>query len=238
MKWSNDQVGRYGVGVVWLLIVGTGLSGVVAPLVLPQQTYADIFRMFSEAYYQQELNLATSPIANVSHRIFGLAFYVIGMAQFNRRLRAKNPSWHRWCGRLYIAFAALVVVTATILAVRHAFAGQIEQIGVLLMNGLFGVLVIAGLVKARRRNFVAHREYMMRGFAVALVIAVHRPFFGGGLLLFDLPHEALFVISGAAAFSVCMVSTEIWIRRSRKASSARVAGFYEGNFVKLSGKRQ
>ena len=238
MKWSNDQVGRYGVGVVWLLIVGTGLSGVVAPLVLPQQTYADIFRMFSEAYYQQELNLATSPIANVSHRIFGLAFYVIGMAQFNRRLRAKNPSWHRWCGRLYIAFAALVVVTATILAVRHAFAGQIEQIGVLLMNGLFGVLVIAGLVKARRRNFVAHREYMMRGFAVALVIAVHRPFFGGGLLLFDLPHEALFVISGAAAFSVCIICAEIWIRRSRKASSARVAGFYEGNFVKLSGKRQ
>ncbi|MCB9079881.1 MAG: hypothetical protein H6631_19930 [Anaerolineaceae bacterium] len=91
MKWSNDQVARYGVVVVWLLIVGTGLSGVVAPLVLPQQTYADVFRLFSDAYYQQELNLATSPIANASHRIFGLLFFIIGMAQFNRRFRRKIP---------------------------------------------------------------------------------------------------------------------------------------------------
>ena len=75
MKWSNVQVGRYGVVIVWFLIVGTGLSGVVAPLVLPKQTYADSVRLVSDAYYQQELNLATSPIANASHRIFGLLFF-------------------------------------------------------------------------------------------------------------------------------------------------------------------
>ena len=225
MKWSNDQVARYGVVVVWLLIVGIGLSGVVAPFVLPKQTYADLVRLVSDAYYQQELNLATSPIANASHRIFGLVFFVIGMAQFNRRLRAKNPALHRWCGRLYIALAALVVVTATILSARHAFAGQIEQIGVLLMNALFCVFVIAGLVHARRRNFAIHREYMIRGFATALVVAVHRPYFLGGLLLLDLPHQELFVLSGAAAFSVCLISTEIWIKLSRPASHTQIAGF-------------
>jgi|GEM_PF-2272228 len=237
-EWSKDQVARYGVVVVWFLIVGIGLSGVVAPLVFPKQIYADSMRLFSDAYYQQELNLATSPIANASHRLFGLVFFVIGMAQFNCRLRAKNPALHRWCGRLYIALAALVVVTATILSFRHAFAGQIEQISIPLMNALFCMFVIAGLVHARRRNFVAHREYMIRGFAVALVVAVQRPYFLGGLLLLDLPHQELFVLSGAVAFSVCIISAEIWIKLSRRASYARIASFYEGNFVKSSGKRQ
>ena len=39
IKWSNDQIAQYGVVVVWLLIVSVALSGVVAPLVLPKQTY-------------------------------------------------------------------------------------------------------------------------------------------------------------------------------------------------------
>lgn len=51
---------RYGVVVIWLLIVSLGLSGVVAPFILPEQIYADIVRSFSDAFYQQELNLATS----------------------------------------------------------------------------------------------------------------------------------------------------------------------------------
>lgn len=223
MKWSNDQVARYGVVVVWVLIVSIGLSGVVAPFVLPKQTYADIIRLFFDAYYQQELNLATSPIANATHRIFGLVFFVIGMAQFNLRLRAKNPALHRWCGRLYIALTALVVVTATILAFRHAFAGEIEKILTLLVNALFCVFVIAGLVNARRRNFAAHREYMIRGFATALFVAVQRPFLIGSLLLLDFPPKELFVLSGAAALSVCIISAEIWIKLSRRASSARIA---------------
>ncbi len=223
MKWSNEQVARYGVVVVWFLIVGIGLSGVVAHFALPTQVYAETITVFSDLYYQQELNLATSPIANASHRIFGLAFYVIGMVQFNRRLRAKNPALHRWCGRLYIALAALVIVTATILAFRHAFAGQIEQIATVLINTLFCVFVIVGLVNVRRRNFVTHREYMIRGFAITLVVAVQRPFLTGGLLLLDLPEKEMFVLSGAAAFWVCIIATEIWIKLSRRASYARIA---------------
>lgn len=223
MKWSNNQVARYGVVVVWFLIVSVGLSGVVAHFVLPKQIYADMVRLFSDALYQQELNLATSPIANISHRIFGLVFYVIGMAQFNRRFRAKNPALHRWCGRLYMVLAVLVVITATILAFRHAFAGQIEQIMTLLLSALFGGFTIIGLVMARRKNFVAHREYMIRGFATTLGIAVHRPFFGSSLFLFDLAEQDLFVLSGVAAVGVCIIAAEIWIKLSRRVPYARIA---------------
>lgn len=146
------------------------------------------------------------------------------MAQFNRRLRAKNPALHRWCGRLYLVLAMLLVVTATILVFRQAFAGQIDQIMTLVLCAFFGGFTIIGLVKALRRNFVAHREYMIRGFTTTLGLAVHRPFLGGSLLLFDLSEQDLFILSGFAALSVCIISAEIWIRLSRQASYARFAG--------------
>ena len=122
-----------------------------------------------------------------------------------------------------MVLTALVIITAIMLAFRHAFAGQIEQIMTLVLSALFGGFTITGLVKALRRNFVTHREYMIRGFAATLGIAVHRPFFGSSLFLFDLSEQDLFVSSGFAAVGACIIAAEIWIKLSRRVPYARIA---------------
>ncbi len=198
------------------MIGSVGLSGVLAHFLLPNQTYAEIVRLFSELYYQQELALATSPIANNSHRILGLAFFVVGMLQFNQTLRAKKPTFHRWCGWAYIVLALVVIVTATVLAMRHAFAGVVEKVGTVVINGFFCAFVFLGFYYARRKDFRSHRNYMIRSFAVALFVAVQRPYFLGGLLFLELPEEVLFIVSGVAALTASVLSAEIWIWLSRR----------------------
>lgn len=202
---------RFGTVIVWLLIGFIGLTGVFAHFLLTDQTYAAVVTAFSASVYQQELALAESPIANNFHRILGLAFFIVGMLQFNRGLRTKMPTFHRWCGRAYILLALVVIVTATILAVRHAFAGILETISTFVINGFFGAFVLLGFYYARRRDFRSHRNYMIRGFAVALFVAVQRPYFFSGLLFLNLPAEMLFLFSGFAALASSVLAAELWI---------------------------
>lgn len=209
--FSMELLRRLGTVIIWLLIGLIGLTGVFAHFLLPDPTYAAVARIISESVYQQELALANSPIANDSHRILGLLFFIVGMLQFNQGLRTKKPTFHRWCGRVYIFLALVVIVTATILALRHAFAGMLETVSTLVINGFFCAFVLLGFYYARRKDFRSHRNYMIRGFAVALFVAFQRPYFFAGLLFLDLPPEILFVISGAAALTSSVLSAELWI---------------------------
>ena len=210
-----ELIRRFGTIIVWLLIGFIGLTGVFAHFLLPDQTYAEIVRIFSESVYQQELALAESPIANNYHRILGLAFFVVGMLQFNRGLRTKKPTFHRWCGRVYILLALVVIVTASILALRHAFAGMFETVSTLVIKRFFCVFVLLGFFYGRRKNFRSHRNYMIRGFAVALFVAFQRPYFFSGLLFLNLPAEMLFIISGVAALFSSVLAAELWIWLSK-----------------------
>ncbi len=213
MTKTVAQVGKF---VIWISIISIGLSGVVAHYVLPAPIYEAFISTFSNSIYQQELKLASSPIANATHRILGLAFFIIGMLQFNNDFRIKKPRLHRWFGKAYIILALFVIVTATILSKRHAFAGNLETILVILVNILFGGLVAIGFYFARQKQYHKHRDFMIRGFASALFVAFHRPYFMGALFFLDLPEPVLFLLSGVVAFLFCMTSAEIWIWLSRR----------------------
>ena len=212
-------VGQVGKVVVWMSIVSIGLTGVVAHYWMPTPIYEAIISGFSDAIYQQELKLASSPIANASHRILGLAFFIIGMLQFNESFRLKKPRLHRWLGWVYIILAFFVIMTATILAKRHAFAGDLERFGVLGANTVFGTMVLMGVYHARQKRYQPHRNFMIRGYASALFVAFHRPYFLSALLFLDLPEPVLFMLSGGLAFAFCMGCAEFWIWLSRQSSN-------------------
>jgi hypothetical protein len=99
------------------------IIGVIAPFFFPPDFYEGSMRYFSYPFFEQLLRLKQSPVSDVSHRVTDIAVLIIGMIQFNQKIRQLYPRLHRWSGRLYVVLATIVVVTATDLVVHYAFGG-------------------------------------------------------------------------------------------------------------------
>ena len=111
---------------------------------------------------------------------------LLGPWQFWAGLRARLPRLHRWSGRLYVV-SCLVAGAAGFVLALGASTGIITTLG-------FGVLSVVWIFTtatawrlAMRRDFVDHRRWMIRSFALTFAavnlrlylpaaVALHLPF--------------------------------------------------------------
>ncbi|MCF6326285.1 MAG: DUF2306 domain-containing protein [Devosiaceae bacterium] len=97
----------------------------------------------------------------------------IGALQFFPKMRAKNPTRHRWMGRIY-AISILVGGVSGIFLAIGAVGGPIASAG-------FGLLAITWIFTtgqavrlAMAGNFKEHREWMIRSFALTFAAVTLR----------------------------------------------------------------
>jgi uncharacterized membrane protein len=99
--------------------------------------------------------------AGVSATALGL-----GALQFFPRFRSRRPAWHRRAGTVYV-IACMIGGTAAVLLALGASTGPISSVGF----GLLGVLWLGCTIQAWRyakaRDFVRHRRWMTRSYALA-----------------------------------------------------------------------
>lgn len=117
--------------------------------------------------------LAQNPLAAFSHFIGGALALVAGVFQFNSRLRARCISLHRWTGRVYVLAILFGGVAGLVLATRST-SGIFAQWG-------FGLLAVSWLASTfnayrsiRQRNLAAHRDWMIRSYALTLAAVTLR----------------------------------------------------------------
>ncbi|MBT8115805.1 MAG: DUF2306 domain-containing protein [Arenicella sp.] len=164
-----------------------------------------------------EVRYLEHPVVTSLHMLFGMAFILLAPFQFNVKLRARKPQLHRWMGRclVFVAFAAGTFGIVSI-ALLPVFGGLASSTASWFFGGFFMISLVLALLRARQKNFAAHREWMIRTFAVALGVGTQR------LVL------AYFQISGTASFyegfgpglwigfSVNLLVAEIWINLTRR----------------------
>src|SRR5882757_4389359 len=114
----------------------------------------------------------------LTHILPAMLFMVLGPLQFVRGLRSKYPRIHRWCGRIFLTVSAVVGVTGLTLAVGKTIGGVDEKAAIVLFGSFFLIALAKGLWHALRREFVQHREWMIRGYAIGLAVATVRPIMG------------------------------------------------------------
>jgi uncharacterized membrane protein len=161
---------------------------------------------------------AAQATVTLLHVVPGGLFLALAPLQFWARFRSRYGAVHRWSGRVLLVLAAAAIVSAFHLAFVVPFGGAAETATI----AFFGVLFVAALVRAyaaiRRREVGAHREWMIRGFAVALAISTIR-IVGGALDLVLMPAAAdapwLFVVSLWIGWVVTIAAAEWWIRYTR-----------------------
>jgi len=205
---------RFWRNAVWtgtVLLVLIGAAAVVIRVVVlatgPRAGRADVDDGF-----------ARHPALTLMHIIPGLLFFLIAPLQFVRRLRNRAPRVHRWMGRIAVVLGLVIGISALVISFRIAIGGINEIAATVLFDLLFLFCLVKGWRCARRRDFVSHREWMIRMFGIGLGIATTRPimgvFFATSRLTGMTPHQ-FFGTAFWLGFTLTLVAAESWINYTR-----------------------
>jgi uncharacterized membrane protein len=161
-------------------------------------------------------------LLTLAHIAPGLAFIVLGPFQFAAGLRMRHPALHRWMGRVVLALALVIGITALIMSPRMAVGGSLEIAATYVFGALFLLAFGKGLLAIRARRFTEHRRWMIRGYAIGLGVATVRPivgvFFATSRLTHLTPHD-FFGIAFWLGFLISLATAEAWIRMTARPGS-------------------
>jgi uncharacterized membrane protein len=158
----------------------TSIAAVVAILAVAIAAYASTYLIFHERVFPPLLkdSFQARPWGIYPHVLFGAIALVVGPIQFRRGILARHRRVHRVFGTIYV-LASLMTGVAGLYMAFFAFGGVVTQAG-------FGALALALLtttslayVNIRRRDIAAHREWMLRSYALifaAVTLRLELPF--------------------------------------------------------------
>lgn len=116
-----------------------------------------------------------NPWETLAHTASGIIFAVLGPLQFIGPLRRKFPKVHRISGRIFLPVAILNGIAAFVMSLTFPMWGSTTN---MLLSLAFSSLMVFCFVYAfylvMQRQFALHREWMMRGFALGLSVAIFR----------------------------------------------------------------
>jgi len=159
--------------------------------------------------------IRTYPLSEHLHRLGGSLLVLAGLLQFSERLRRGRPALHRAVGRVYVALALLAACSGIYMGTAHPFGGIREAIP----SVVFGVALIAAttvaLALVLRRRFAAHREWMIRSYAIALGPMMVRIVYVPMWMVIGVPEQTTIGISFWLGWLINVALAEVWIRRRR-----------------------
>lgn len=91
-----------------------------------------------------------------------------GFTQFSKRIQRNQPRLHRTLGYIYVVNVLLITGPAGLLMGFYANGGILSRIGFVALAALWIFFTAMALVKAKQKNFRAHRQYMIRSYALTL----------------------------------------------------------------------
>jgi uncharacterized membrane protein len=214
---------RIGLVLLWLLVIPTLLYSmmfyVVMPLAFPVKVGWQI-----DPILQESIRTHTGML--YLHIVPSAIALLVGLVQLRPAANAPRPPRHALLGRLYAVMVLVGGISGLYLAF-FSFAGLVSQLG-------FALLAIAWLVftgmavhRIRQGDRAAHREWMIRSYALTLAGVTLRI---GNIIWFSADYELseFHMFNAWLCWVPNLVVAEIWLRITRKplssATSLRVEG--------------
>lgn len=145
-----------------LMLLALGVSGYTLWLLLGQPRPDFAAALFSRSPLGALVHMVSSPLA-----------LVVGALQVNRTLRTRHRVLHRWLGRLYV-LAVLLAGSSGLALAFGSFGGPITHWGFGLMAVLWLASTGLGFAAMRRGATQAHRDWMVRSYAITLAAVTLR----------------------------------------------------------------
>jgi len=114
------------------------------------------------------------PPWGAAHFLPGLLFMTLVPTQLWPGFRNRHRVFHRWCGRMIVAAGVPLGVTGVAFPFFMRERVFSERVVMSTFFVAFLVFLSKAFIAARRRDFVRHREWMIRWFAIGLGVTTQR----------------------------------------------------------------
>jgi uncharacterized membrane protein len=150
------------------------------------------------------------------HVLPGLLYVLLGPLQFVARIRARRIALHRGLGRILVACGLATGAFAIVAAFRiPAYGGWMTQAATVFFGAIFLCSLAKGFVHIRRREVAAHREWMIRAFALGIGVATIRTVIALVTAVTSLTFEEVFGAAFWIGFGINLAVAESWIHHTR-----------------------
>ena len=195
-------------------------AALFAVAILTAMVVSRYLTMNPEVYFRPQRGIYMDhPIALLTHVIGGMVAILIGPFQFVESFRTRFVKLHRGLGSLYI-IACIAGGIAGIMMATRAFGGFASQLGFGLIAVSWITCAAFALHRALTKRFPAHREWMIRSYALTLTAFTQRVILytsdvaeDAGLL--DASYREVYVAGVWLSWVVSIIIAEVYINRSR-----------------------
>jgi hypothetical protein len=120
-------------------------------------------------YHKYRLQVIADRHFLIPHTISGVVALLAGPLQFSSRIRRRYLRFHRVLGRIYVLAVFVGAYTGIALA-----AGRPGLPGTSMQAAAWIVCTVAAFITARNRQFIQHRQWMIRSYAVTFTFVSSR----------------------------------------------------------------
>lgn len=170
---------------------------------------------------QQYLGIRHWELAFWIHVFTSMLPLLAGFTQFAPRLLGKFPKVHRVMGRVYVFTVCFVTGPASLVMAFYANGGITSRIAFVILALLWLATTGMGWSKALRREWPAHREWMIRSYALTLSAITLRVWKYLIVFAFEPPPMDVYRLVAWLGFVPNLLLAEWWIRRRRGRKAAR-----------------
>lgn len=117
---------------------------------------------------QDVIGLLHYRIAFFTHVYTSLCVLPAGFIQFNAGIQKQHKRLHRYSGWIYVVFVILLVAPSGFIMGLYANGGFFSQLSFCLLSVLWFYSTVQAVFAIRRKNYVDHRKWMIRSFALTL----------------------------------------------------------------------
>jgi hypothetical protein len=117
---------------------------------------------------QQYIHIDHWRIAFFIHVYASMWVLLAGFTQFSGQIQRNNPLLHRSMGYIYVVDVLLITGPAGLLMGLYANGGLSSRIAFVTLASFWIFFTAMALIKARQKDFKAHRNYMIRSYALTL----------------------------------------------------------------------
>lgn len=175
---------------------------------------------------QDYIHISSWRIAFFTHVFSSILCLLAGFTQFSKQFLKQKPLWHRRLGYVYVINILLVTGPASLLMSFYANGGTISRIAFILLAVLWILFTGLALWYALQRNFVRHRNFMIRSYALTLSAITLRLWKLGLALYTDILPMDRYRIVAWLGFIVNMIVAEIIIRNTRNRYNRTLASSF------------
>ncbi len=151
--------------IVWLGLLAffTFLMARITVVYMPYHTDVGFLRI-----KQQYIDIDVWRTAFFIHVYASMWVLFAGFTQFSRTLMRTRPQLHRTLGYIYSIDLLFITGPAGLIMGFYANGGTPSRIAFVMLALLWMFFTVMAIIKAKQKDFIRHRQYMIRSYALTL----------------------------------------------------------------------